>query len=120
VGGQRARGDAGELVRRAHDRDIAVLRHATDDGRRQPPAGAHLEDVRPALRSDCSAHSLLGLRDHDLEWLETRLAARDRVEVDRDPGPATVRELGGRASDPARSEVLEALDETALDELEAG
>ena len=47
------------------------------------------------------------------------LAARDRVEVDEDAGPGPVGGLRRRAGDPAGAEVLEALDEAALDELEA-
>ena len=72
----------------------------------------------PALRPDDRQHPLLGLGDHDLERLHARLAARDRVEIDEDPGSGPVGRLGRRAGDPAGAEVLEALDQPALDQLE--
>ena len=101
------------------DRDVAVGRHPPDDRDGQAPALAHLADGRPALGADGGAHPLLRLRDHDLERLEARLASRDGIQVDDDPRPGPIGGLGGRARDPAGAEVLEALDEAALDELQA-
>ena len=102
------------------DRDVAVRGDPADDRDRQAPAGADLADLLPLRGEDRGAHPLLRLRDHDLERLEARLASRDRVEVDEHPGPAAVGGLRRRAGDPAGAEVLEALDQAALDELEAG
>ena len=102
------------------DRDVAVVGDPSDDRDRQAPALAHLADVVPALGQDGRAHPFLRLGDHDLEGREPRLAARDRVEVDHDPRPGPVGRLRGGAGDPAGPEVLEPLDEPALDQLEAG
>ena len=102
------------------DRDVAVGGHPADDRDRQAPALADLAHLGPAFREDGGAHPLLRLGDHHLERLEARLAPRDRVEVDQDPGPGPVGRLRRRAGDPAGAEVLESLDQPALDELEAG
>ena len=109
----------GSVVQPPDDRDVAVVGDPADDRDGQAPALAHLADGVPAIRPDGGAHPLLALRDHDLERLHVRLAPRDRVEVDEDARPGPVGGLRRRAGDAAGAEVLEALDEPALDELEA-
>ena len=100
------------------DRDIAVVGHPPDHRGRQPPAFADRGDVGESLRPDDREHPLLALADHDLERLHARLAPRDRVEVDADAGAGPVGGLGRGAGDAGGAEVLQPLDEAALDELE--
>ncbi len=130
VAGQRAGRDPGQdpgaprqaavrLEATGHDRDVAVGGDPADDRHRKAPALAHVTDRIPFVGQDGGTHPLLRLGDHHLERLETRFAARDGVEVDRDPGPGPVGRLGRGAGDAAGAEVLEALDQVALDELEA-
>ena len=102
------------------DRDVAVGRDATDDRHRQAPPFADLADRLPALGQDRGAHPFLRLGDQHLERFEARLPPRDGVQVHDDPGPGPVGRLRGRAGDPAGAQVLEALDESALDQFQAG
>ena len=95
-----------------HDRDVAVGRHPADDRDREAPPLAHLANRVPALGEDRRAHPLLRLGDHHLERFEPGFAARDRIEIDDDPGPRPIRGLRRRAGDPAGAQVLEALDQT--------
>jgi hypothetical protein len=118
LAGQRPRRDPCELRAATRDRDIAVVRDASDDRHRETPAHGDFANVIPAVGPDDRAHPLLRLRDHDLERRHARLAKRDRVEVDGDPGARAIRRLRGRAGDPAGAQVLEALDQPTLDELE--
>ena len=115
-----AAGMRASSVSAADDRDVAVVGHGPDDRDGQTPALADLADGVPAIRPDRGAHPLLALRDHHLERRHAGLAPRDRVEVDADAGAGPVRRLRGGAGDAAGTEVLEALDEPALDELERG
>ena len=108
----------GDLGPAADDGDVAVVGHDADDGDGQAPPLADLADLVPALRLDRGAHPLLRLGDHHLEWRHVRLTAGDRVEVDPDARARPVRGLGCGARDPTGAEVLESLDESALDELE--
>ena len=130
VAGQGSRRDPGDLTGACgrppirvqpalDDRDVAVVGDPSDDRDRQAPPLAHLADIVPARGQDRRAHPLLRLRDHDLEGRQSRLAARDRVEVDDDPGARPIGGLRRGAGDPAGAEVLETLDEPALDQLEA-
>ena len=102
-----------------HDRDVAVGRDPADDRDREAPPLAHLAHRVPAFGEDRGAHPFLRLGDHHLEGLEARFAARDRVQIDDDPGPRPIRGLRRGAGDAAGTQVLEALDQAALDELEA-
>ena len=85
---------------------------------RQVPALADGAHGLPAVRLDDRDHPLLRLGDQHLERLQAGLAARDRVEVDEDPGAAPVRRLGHGAGDPGGAEVLDADDEPLGDQLE--
>ena len=100
------------------DDDRPVAGHPADDRGRKAPPRADLDDVGEPVRSDDREHPLLGLADHHLERLHPGLAPRDRVEVDEHPGPGPIGGLRRGARDAGRAEVLEPLDEAALDELE--
>src|SRR6185369_3227458 len=63
-------------------------------------------------------HSLLALGDHDLDGLHVELAERHPIEVDVEAHTAP-RHLGERRGEARRAEILQRLDETALDEREA-
>ena len=117
-GGRDSRASSAAARTPLDDRDVAVVGDPSDDRDRQTPALADLADGVPAVRPDDRAHPLLRLRDHDLERLHVRLAPRDRVEVDVDARPGPIGRLRGRTRDAAGAEVLEALDEPAVDELE--
>ena len=130
VRGERPRRDSGQLtgtVRRAaigretalDDRDVAVGGDPADDRHREAPSLTDLADSLVPIGADDRAHPLLALRDHDLERSETRLATRHGVEIDDHARATPVGRLRGRAREPAGTEVLEAFDETATDELEA-
>ena len=94
----------------------SVTRPMTATGRSQRSQIARTASQPRGL--DDRDHPLLRLADHHLERLEARLAARDRVEVDEDPGAAAVRGLGDGAGDARRAEVLDADDEPLGDQLE--
>ena len=96
----------------------AVTRPMTATGRPQRSQTSRTASQRSGRT--IAQHPLLRLGDHHLERLHARLAARDRVEVDDDPGARPIGGLRRGAGDPAGAEVLEALDEAALDQLEAG
>ena len=100
------------------DRDVAVVGDPPDDRDRQAPALADAAHGIPSIGTDRGAHPLLRLGDHDLERRHVRLAPRDRVEVDEDARPGAVGGLGRGAGDAAGPEVLQALHQPALDELE--
>ncbi len=82
------------------------------------PPGADLLDGVEVLRPDDRDHPLLALRDHDLPGLHLLLAERNPVEVDVDPA-AAARHLRQGRGESGSAEILERLDEAALDELEA-
>src|SRR5439155_20419300 len=102
-----------------HDGHVAVRGDPPDDRDGKSPALADLAHGRGSIGPDDRAHALLALRDHHLERGHHWFPARHRVEVDDDAGPGSVRRLRGRTRETAGTEVLEALDEAALDELEA-
>ena len=127
--GEGAGRDPGELARaRARppvrveaaldDRDRAVVGHPADHRAGQAPAGADLGDLGVPLGADDRDHPLLRLADHHLEGGHPRLPARDRVEVDEDPRPGPVGGLADAAGDAGRPEVLDALGEAPVDDLE--
>src|SRR5688500_14775264 len=129
VGGQGAGRDARELCctvartpigrepARDHD-DVALVRDPPDHRAGEGPARAdRLDGVQP-VRTDDREHPLLALADEDLERLHAGLAPRDRIQVDDDPGARAIGGLGRRARDAGRAEVLQPLDQPALDELE--
>ena len=115
-----AAGMAASTSSAAHDLDPAIIGDLADDRRRQAPARADLEHRVEPARGDDGAHPLLALADHDLERRHARLAPRDRVEVDADARACPVGGLRDGTGDARRTEVLEALDEAASDELQAG
>ena len=131
LAGEGLRGNAGDLrragVRAAvgadaalDDGDVAVGGDAADQGDRDAPALADLAHGRVVLRPAGGQHPLLRLGDHHFPGRHAGLAARDRVEVQEDAGAGLVGRLGGGAADPAGAEVLDALDEAAVDQLQAG
>jgi hypothetical protein len=118
VRGQRRGRDPDDLPAALEDRDVAVGGHDADDGAGDPPPLADLADRCFAVRPDDREHPFLALRDEDLEGGQPRLPAGHGIEVDEHAGPGPVGGLRGRAGDAAGAEVLEPLDEPALDELE--
>ena len=114
-----ADGDRSDLLLVVERAQEARVRDHADLGAVELPAGADLLDGGEALRGDDRHHPLLALGDHDLDRLEIGLAQRDTVEVHVDPGPSTVRHLGQGGGEPGGAEILEGLDEAALDQLEA-
>ena len=78
---------------------------------------AHTVGDRIRLVGDAD-HPLLALRDHDLDGLHVGLAERHAVEVDVEADAAS-RHLGEGGREARRAEILQRLDEPALDEREA-
>ncbi len=111
--------DAGNLAIALDDGDVAVVGHGPDDGDRQAPPLTDLADGLPAIGSDHREHPFLRLRDQDLERRHSGLTSWDRVELHANPRSCPVGRLGCRAGDAAGAEILEALDEAQLDQLEA-
>ena len=87
-----------------------------DVGELELPAGADRRD-RVRLVGDAD-HPLLALGDHDLDGLHVGLAERHAVEVDIEADAAS-RHLGEGGREAGRAEILQRLDEPALDEREA-
>ncbi len=100
--------------------DVAVGGDPADDRDRQAPALADLADGRPSAPGcDDREHPLLRLarsspRTAPCPGSRRGIASRST----RDPGPGPIGGLRGGAGDAAGAEVLEALDEAALDQLE--
>ena len=128
---QRLRRNAGDLLRPGvrlavaadpalDNGDVAVGGHATDESDRDPPSLADLAHVRVVLRQARGEHPLLGLGDHHFPGRHSGLAPRDRVQIEQDAGPGLVGRLGSRARNAAGTEILDAQDEAAVDQLEAG
>src|SRR6266542_4773121 len=65
-------------------------------------------------------HPLLGFTRQDLERLQARLTKGNGVEVQLHPPSSPGRGLAGRAGQPSSAEILQAKQESALDELQAG
>ena len=78
-----------------------------------------LEEAVELLGAHDRHHALLALAHEDLFGRERGVAQQHVVEHDRHAAVAVRRELGGRARDAGRTEVLDALDEVAREELEA-
>ena len=97
---------------------LAGVRHLADRRAVELPARADLLDGRHVLGPDDRDHPLLALGDHDLPRLQIGLPQRDPVERHVDSG-SSARHLGERRGEAGGAEVLERLDEAALDELEA-
>jgi hypothetical protein len=110
------------------DDDLALERHPgpaagddlADDGRVEVPLGEDLLDGGDVLRRRHHEHPLLGLRQQDLVGRHAGLALGDLVEVDVDAHAALGRHLGRRAGQAGRAHVLDADDEAAVHDLEAG
>ena len=100
------------------DSQVAPGGHPPDHRGRQSPAPADLEHLREPIGAHDRAHPLLRLADHHLERRHPLLAPRHGVEVDDDAGAGAIGHLGGGAADAAGAEVLQPLDEAALDQLQ--
>ena len=116
----------GGLRRDPHDRGAApghrqqaVLGHLADHRRLDVPLGADLHEGVDEVRPDHRHHPLLRLAHQDLGRGEARVAERDRVQVDAHAAVAAGRQLGRRAGDARRAQVLNALDQPLGEELEA-
>jgi hypothetical protein len=99
-------------------RDVAVVGDPADHPAQDAPPLADRRDLRQPVRPRDDHHPFLRLTDHDLERRHARLPARDRVQVDPNPGPGAVRGLRHAAGDPGRTEVGEALGEARREDLQ--
>ena len=119
VAGQGARpGSRASSSLAVDDRDVAVVGDPADHRDRQAPALADR-----ATSSQRSGRTIASIRSCDSEIITSNgsMPGSRRgiaVEVDPHPGPRPVGGLGRGAGDPAGAEVLEPLDEPALDQLE--
>jgi hypothetical protein len=102
-----------------HDQPVA-LDDLTDRGGQHAPLLGDGQHGRQVLRRDDGQHPLLRLARQHLVRLHRGLAQRHAVQVREHPGPAGRGRLGQRAGQPGAAEVLDALDELRVVQLEAG
>ncbi len=129
--GDRLRLVARRLVREEAHRDRAYLlvvevraqlpgaRDLADDREAELPLPADLLDGRELGRRDDCHHSLLALREHDLDGCQLRLAQGDAVEVDVEADTSAACHLGEGRGEAGGPQVLEGLDQPALGQLQA-
>ena len=97
---------------------LAGVGHLSDRRVVELPSRADLLDRAQILGADDRDHPLLALGDHDLPRLQVLFAQRHAVEVNVDAAASTSH-LGKRRRKARGTQVLERLDEAALDQLEA-
>jgi hypothetical protein len=130
VARERSGWDAGDLLRAGvgfavrvdaalDDGDVAVRRDPPDQRDRDAPPVADLAHGRVVLGPASGQHPFLRLRDHHLPGGHAGLAPRDRVKVEEDARAGLVCRLGGSARDAASAQVLDALDQAPIDQLQA-
>ena len=96
-----------------------VSGHLADHGGPDIPLGADGEELVHPAGLDDRHHAFLRLAHQDLGRPQRRVPQRHRVQPDPHAAGARRGELGGRAGDPGRAEVLEAGHQAAREELEA-
>ena len=107
--------------------DLAVLDHAQVAVARDAPhhrsadavalgQGQRLFDLP---RLDDGEHAFLGLGDHDLPRLHSRLPPRDLLDLDVDADTPARRHLRGRRGYAGRPEVLQGDEQVLLQKLQA-
>ena len=89
-----------------------------DDGGRYIPLAADLHETLHVPGLHHGHHAFLRLAHQDLLGSEVRVAQRDEVEIDRHAAVACGGQLGGGAGDARGPEVLDAIDDTRLEQLE--
>ena len=120
VVGERAGGHVDDdLVVPGDDEPVAVG-HLPDGGRDDPPLGGDRQHGRQVRGRDDGQHALLRLAGEHLVRLHRRLAQRHPVELRPHPGPTRRRRLGQGAGQAGAAEVLDALDELRVVELQTG
>jgi hypothetical protein len=119
VVGQAGRRHLGHHLAPEPDPQRPSCGHLAQDAGQDPPAAADLEHVGEPRRVDQGQHALLGLRDQHLPGLHRRLAQGHGVQVDLHAHPGPGRDLGDRAADPGRAQVLEPAQQAPLDQFQA-
>ena len=100
------------------DREHPARYERRDDGRRQAPSLAHRADARELVGRHDRKHAFLRLGRQDLERFHAALAQRNSVEVELSAHAGAGGRLAYRARDAGAAEVLEPLQQSALDHLE--
>ena len=117
--GDGLRVDVDDAVTVMVDRQAAVAGQVTDDCGLDVPLVDDLEEALAILRGHDRHHAFLGLAHEDLARGERGVAQEHVLEVDVHAGVAVGGQLGGRARDARGTEVLDALDDVGLEQVEA-
>ena len=119
VDGDRARLDVDDLLAAPVDDQAAGVGDLAENARLDIPLRDHREEALELLGGDDRHHALLALRHEDLLGRERGVAQQHLLEVDEHAAVAVGGELGGCARDASGAQVLDALHETQLEQLEA-
>jgi hypothetical protein len=101
------------------DDEAAGVGHLAQHGGLDIPLLDDLQEALELVGRDDGHHALLALRHEDLLRRHAGVAQQHLLELDEHAAVAVARQLGGGARDAGGTQVLDALDELLLEELEA-